>query len=169
MSAISKRVVREFANKEFRDEYTASRVRSWIAYQIKALRQQRGWSQEDFAARIGTSQGNVSKRLENPDYGKFSLQTLLDVAAACDVALTVNFVDHLSFLTKTSDLSVDNLKVAPYSPDTQARMERVTGAAQRTVAVTLSGVGPRPFAHTVSSQEKPIMMDVMSAPQVVNA
>ena len=115
MSAISKRVVKEFADKDFRDEYVTSRVKRWIASQIRALRQQPGreWSQGELAEKLRTAQSNVS-RLENVDYGKFTLQTLLDLASAFDVALQVKFVDHMTFLTGTSDITPDKLTVASY-------------------------------------------------------
>jgi hypothetical protein len=35
---------------------------------------------------------NVSARLENPNYGKHTLTTLKNIAAACDVALVVWFI-----------------------------------------------------------------------------
>lgn len=92
-------------------------MKRWIAFQIKAMRQQpaRDWSQEDLANKLGTAQSNIS-RLESAEYGKFTLQTLLDIASAFDVALQVRFVDHMTFLTGTSDMSPDTLTVTGYEP-----------------------------------------------------
>jgi transcriptional regulator with XRE-family HTH domain len=129
MSAISKRIVREMRDKEFRDEYVASRVKRWIATQIRSMRTQkdRGWSQKQLAERLGTAQSNVS-RFESPDYGQFTLQTLLDMAAAFDVALQVRFVDHITFLIGTSDLSPDRLEVRGYDRKLESTMARMFNA-----------------------------------------
>jgi transcriptional regulator with XRE-family HTH domain len=64
-----------------------------IAFQIRSLRDKKGWTQGTFAEKLGIKhQNNVSARLENPNYGKHSLTTLKKIAAACDVALVVWFI-----------------------------------------------------------------------------
>ena len=88
-----------FERKEYRDGYVASRVRTSIALQIRALREQRSLSQREFADRLGKPQSVIS-RLENTEYGRVSVQTLLDIAAALDIALVVKFCALREFLTK---------------------------------------------------------------------
>ncbi len=64
-----------------------------LAFQIRTLRDNEGWTQAEFAERLGIRyQNNVSARLENPNYGKHTLTTLKKIAAACDVGLVVWFV-----------------------------------------------------------------------------
>jgi transcriptional regulator with XRE-family HTH domain len=73
--------------------FVESHLDKSIAYQTRALRHQEGWTQREFAEKIGiTHPNNVSARLENPNYGSQSLSTLKKIAAACDVALVVWFI-----------------------------------------------------------------------------
>src|SRR5262245_43281316 len=89
-------------------------VRSGVAYQIEALREQRGLNQEEFAKLIGTTQSVVS-RLENPEYGRVNVTTLIDVACALDIALLVRFCDYREFLERTADVSPSALRVTPFA------------------------------------------------------
>jgi transcriptional regulator with XRE-family HTH domain len=95
--------VKDLNSKAYRDAYMSNHVRAGIAYQLQALREQSGLSQAEFAKKIGKPQSVVS-RLENTEYGKVTIQTLLDIAVSLDIALLVRFVDHAEFsaaLTKT--------------------------------------------------------------------
>ena len=83
-------------SKKYRSTYIASRVRLAIALQIKALREQYSKTQSEFASMLEKPQSVVS-RLENPDYGKMSVQTLLEIADSLDIALVVKFVSYDKF------------------------------------------------------------------------
>lgn len=78
-------------DEEYRREFVSEHVGVGLASQIQQLRQKRDWTQEELARRTNKAQETVS-RWENPDYGRFSLSTLKEVAAAFDVALLVRFV-----------------------------------------------------------------------------
>ena len=99
----------KFASKKYRDGYLQSRVRGFIAYQIQALREKLGLTQADFAALTGKKQSTIS-RLENTEYGKVSVQTLLDIASATNVALVVKFASYPEFLDQTRNMSVEALQ-----------------------------------------------------------
>ena len=58
-------LVNELREKEYRDAYVASQIRLGMPFQIRALRNQHGWSQEEFADHIGMSQLRVSE-MERP-------------------------------------------------------------------------------------------------------
>ena len=111
------RLLTELEDKEYRDAFVEGHIRTGAAYQIRALRNARQWSQEELAARVGTSQ-SVIARLENPDYGKFSLSTLAKFASAYDVGLLVRFVSFSELLDRTRDLSPERLNVPSFADDT---------------------------------------------------
>lgn len=80
----------EFQEPEARRDYAEMFLDSSIALQIKALRQQRGWTQQELAARAGLKQSQVSA-MEQASFSSWTLRTLRKLAKAFDLALTVRF------------------------------------------------------------------------------
>jgi DNA-binding XRE family transcriptional regulator len=118
----------------YRKAYLRDSVTSWIVYQIQALREQREWTQGTLAKEAGTSQPAIA-RAEKPDYGKWNLSTLIDLAAAFDVGLQVRFVDWPTFVRWTdnvgSELYVPSFSASGFADataaaDTRARKFTVT-------------------------------------------
>ncbi|MFZ2162504.1 MAG: helix-turn-helix transcriptional regulator [Sideroxyarcus sp.] len=97
--------LKRLKSKGFRDAYVKATIEQGIAYQIRALRTQRGLSQKELALKLGKTQQSAIARLEDPSYGKFSLSTLEELSAAFDVALLVKFVPYSRLLEETDDLS----------------------------------------------------------------
>lgn len=83
-----------------RDAYVQAEVATALAHQIRAIRLQRGWSQAELARRMGTKQHVVS-RLEDPSYGRHSLQTLMLLSRVFDTGLQVRFVSFVTMLQET--------------------------------------------------------------------
>jgi transcriptional regulator with XRE-family HTH domain len=81
----------ELRDPEIRQHTIESQIKIGIPFQIRAMREHRGWTQEKLAEKIGTTQNTIS-RLENPKTGKPTITTLLRIANACDVGLLVRFV-----------------------------------------------------------------------------
>ena len=77
---------------------------------MQALRGQTGLIQTEFADQVNKPQSVIS-RLENTEYGKVTVQTLLEIACALDVALLVRFVSYPEFLDRTKDMSPRGLRV----------------------------------------------------------
>ncbi len=71
-------------------------------------------SQTEFGKLLDTTQSVVS-RLEDPTYGKMTLNSLLEVAAKTDRALLVQFVDWKSLLKMVADESEEASAPAPYN------------------------------------------------------
>lgn len=84
-----------------------------IAWQIRANRKSRGLTQGDLAQRLGTQQSAVS-RLEDPEYGSYSLDTLVALANIFDCALSVRFVPYSVLAAQSEDLSPEALVAAPF-------------------------------------------------------
>ena len=71
-------LAKKLRSKKYRDNYLSSHIRMFLANQLASL--QGEMSQQEFGQLLGKPQPVVS-RLQNPDYGKYSLQTLLDIAS----------------------------------------------------------------------------------------
>lgn len=99
----------KFARKAYRDGYLETRVRNGIAAQVRGLREKLKLNQTEFGKLIGKPQTVVS-RLENPDYGRLNVNSLLDVARGANVALVVQFVSYPEFLARTGDGSTAALQ-----------------------------------------------------------
>lgn len=130
-----RRLLRKLRLDEYRRGYVSAQVRNWVAYQIRALRKQREWSQAELAERAGKPQSVIS-RLEDPDYGKLTIQSLLDIASAFDVALSVRFVSFSEFLRRSEDVSPAAMTVESYDAVTLSRkMAAASGTPTHEVIV----------------------------------
>lgn len=109
-------LLKELRSKEFRDAYVAENIKIGIASQIRALREALGWSQSELGQHTGKPQSAIS-RLEDPDYGRLSLKTLLELASAFDVALLVRFVSFGELVARNKDQSPRALAVPGYTQD----------------------------------------------------
>lgn len=90
-----------FFDRAFRERWLDEQIRVGLATQIKALRQDRGWSQAELARRCGMAQARIS-RLEDPTYGRYSIATLKRIAGAFDAALMIRFGPWSCVLTGES-------------------------------------------------------------------
>jgi transcriptional regulator with XRE-family HTH domain len=118
MSVIwSKRLFNKLTNKKYRSAYVEENVQTGIAYQLRTLRGE--LSQEEFGKKIDKPQSVVS-RIEDPDYGKLSVQTLLDIATSLDIALLVKFVSFPEFIQQTRDVSIEGLQVPSFEESLKA-------------------------------------------------
>jgi transcriptional regulator with XRE-family HTH domain len=117
---LGKKLFDKLQKKSYRTSYVAEHIRRGIAYQIRALRDQRDWSQGELSKFLGKPQSVVS-RLEDPSYGKVTVQTLLEVASVFDVALQVRFVPFSTFLQQTRDVSSESMKALSFDAEMESR------------------------------------------------
>lgn len=103
-------------DKEYRDAVVEEYITEGLAAQIHETREARGWTQAELAERTQMAQESIS-RLENPNYGSYSLKTLKRLASALDVALVVRFVPFSELVDWVADLSTNDLAVAGFDGD----------------------------------------------------
>jgi transcriptional regulator with XRE-family HTH domain len=138
---IRKSILNKLRKRAYRDAYVAAHVRRWIAHQIRALRDHKGWNQGQFSKQLGKPQSVVS-RLEDPSYGKMTVATLLEVAKAFDVALLIKFVDYRTFLRETSDLSTPAMAVESFDYNSLAGANAAQPFVGGTFAASETAIPP---------------------------
>jgi transcriptional regulator with XRE-family HTH domain len=144
---LSEGFIQQLDDKEFRDEFVADQVRSRIALMIRALRDQRGWSQAELGNRAGKPQSVVS-RLESPDYGKESLQTLLEMAAAYDLPLLVDIPEWEDWFERTKVVSKTALARTSFNAKLFCEQAAATRAALERGQLVKLGVRENPTVST---------------------
>lgn len=151
--AVDQKLLKRLAKKAYRDEYMAARVRSNIAYQVRGLRKRLNLSQSEFAELIGKPQSVVS-RIENAEYGRVSVQTLIEVATALDIAVMVKFCGYPEFLQETGDASSAGMNVETIG-ETTRKVEALSEHPKAVLAQTFGGAkwNVAPAAVQVSMRE----------------
>jgi|SRR5947209_5583118 len=86
-------LVTELMNIEYRKAFVEAHAKDSIAFQHRIMRKRKEWDQKQLAEHAfgDPKLQSMVSRYENPDYGNYSLNTLLELAAAFDVALVVHF------------------------------------------------------------------------------
>ena len=110
-------VLRSLEDREYRREFAAD-VGTGLAFQVRLLREARGWTQEELAHQMGKRQETICE-WENPNYGRYTLKTLGELAAAFDVALLVRFAPFGELVDWAINLTPESL--APPSFDDELR------------------------------------------------
>lgn len=141
----SEEFVQQLSDKDMRDEFVADQVRTRIALLIRALREQeeRGWTQTELGKRAGKPQ-NVISRIEDPDYGKMSLQTLLEVAAAFDLPVWVDIPEWEDWLARIKDVPSSNTHRTSFD------LERLVDRARAAKQGSTTGSIPKIIEHANS-------------------
>ncbi|KKM85158.1 hypothetical protein LCGC14_1291800 [marine sediment metagenome] len=101
--------MRAFEDKDYRHAYFDEFLNSAIATQIKVLREQRDWTQEDLAERVNVKQETIS-RLEDVDYSAWTFGILRSLAGAFDLTLCVSFESFGKRLDDFGKFSRENLE-----------------------------------------------------------
>ncbi len=94
------------SDSDFRKQFIDEHVDVGIAFQIRSLRNRQGLTQSDLAKLLDVKQPLLSS-WENPNYGRYTLKTLKDLAKAFDVGLLVRFVPFSKLVGWTVDLTSD--------------------------------------------------------------
>jgi hypothetical protein len=125
-SSWSEAFINDLEDKEFRDEFVADQTRTRIALLIRALREQeeRNWSQAELGQQMGGKPQSVISRLEDPDYGKLSLQTLLEAAAAFGLPLWIDMPEWEDWLARIRDVPNSKTKRRTFDAERLKKLAR---------------------------------------------
>jgi transcriptional regulator with XRE-family HTH domain len=153
----SEQFIRQIGEREMRHAYMADQVRTRIALQIRALRDQaeRRWSQVELGRRAGKPQ-NVISRIENPDYGQITLQTLFDMAAAFDLPIYVDFSEWEEWLAHMKDLSSNSLQRRSFG------LDQLVSSVRASVAQPVAAAAAAEAAARGSNQPVPNVISLKS-------
>jgi|GEM_PF-1432963 len=142
----ARQLLQNLLDKDYRRQFVAERIYARLPLKIRFLRGDR--TQQQIAEKAGKAQTWISK-LEDPNYGKFTLATLLDVAAAFDVGLEVDFVPFSYLLDEITNVSQSTFSVPSFEQEAASLFENVQRRSLQTSlsAVPLpSGAGNVPFS-----------------------
>lgn len=149
----------DLADKEFRDEFVADQIRTRIALLIRALREQedRGWSQAELGRQMGGKPQSVISRLEDPNYGKESIQTLLETAAAFGLPLWIDMPEWEDWFRLIHD--VPNSKTHRASFDRDRLVAKARAAKHAVSTGSINTIRPLeirtiPIGKTIISVDK---------------
>lgn len=109
MKELVKTLVTEFDDKEYAHAYMEEFSNMAIAAQIKALREQRGWTQKQLAEASGMKQERICA-LEDVDYDAWTIKVLRRLAKAFDLTVKVSFDKFSSGILDVSKISAETLK-----------------------------------------------------------
>lgn len=91
---------------EYRHQFVEEEINVGIAFQIRSLRGRQDLTQVKLAELIDVKQSLISQ-WENPNYGKYTLGTLKELAKAFDVGLLIRFVPFSILADWTINLTSD--------------------------------------------------------------
>lgn len=144
------RLIEELKNKEYRNAFVSSNVDVGVAFQIRAMRKQRQWSQEKLAEMAHMKQERISA-LENPNKAP-SISTLKKLATAFDVGLMVRFVPISELLEWKLKLSSTSLEAESYEDDFYFKIQQEDILSK--VSEALEAPGQRIYLAYNSAREE---------------
>jgi len=93
---------KRFRSRKYRHAFVEAQLKRGVPTQIRTMRLKRCWTQKELAQKCDLEQGTIS-RIENPDYGQLSFETVLAVARGFDCAFIGRFVPFSQLRTLVED------------------------------------------------------------------
>jgi transcriptional regulator with XRE-family HTH domain len=164
MNELTKNWLTEFQDKETRHIYADNFLNTWIATQLKVLREDKGWTQAELADETGMKQERISV-LEDVNYESWTIKTLKRFAKAFDVRLSIKFETFGSYLSDFDSFKRENLSRVCFDRDPAFHPELAQAAqVNRQVFLTtetgkftalIKAVKLWKKVQTVGSQDRP--------------
>lgn len=105
----------EFKDKEYREDYTKDHLYGILATQLKVLREQRGLKQFQLADKAGMAQNRISV-LEDVNYQRWTVSTLIRLAQAMDLRIRISFEEYGTFF-EDDDYNRESLQRRSFEDD----------------------------------------------------
>jgi transcriptional regulator with XRE-family HTH domain len=103
---------------EFRKQLIDEHINVGVAFQIRSLRDRQKLTQAKLSELLGDKRKQpLISEWENPNYGKYTLATLKDLAKAFDVGLLVRFVPFSTLVDWTVDLTSNAIAPPSFSEE----------------------------------------------------
>ena len=112
------KLISELRDPEYRHTYVEAHTKDTIAFQLRRMRLANEWEQKDVATKLGNPKLQpMISRYENPDYGRYSVTSLLELAKVFDVALVVRFAKFGELVRWDLHKTADSLRPVSYAND----------------------------------------------------
>jgi len=128
----------EFQTEDYRYGYAESFLNTKIAAQIKTLREQRGETQAEVAAKMGIKQPGY-RRFEDVNHSVWKTDSLWSIARALGVRLNISFETFGSLLDEKKHFSKESLQRPKFEGD-PAFKEPVADSEHASTAVAEKGL-----------------------------
>lgn len=113
---MSELISKLLADPEFRTDYLRAKISVNIPSQVKALRRRQDMTQKDLAKAAGMHQSRISA-IESPGETALNLETLIRLAAAFKVGLTVRFTPFSDVIRWENAFNQDEFSVTRLDED----------------------------------------------------
>lgn len=116
MSELTENIRQELKDRETRFIYDDDLLNTYIATQIRTLREQRDWTQQKLAEEAGMKQERISV-LEDVNYSSWTAKVLRRLAQAFDLRLTIKFEEYNTFFKDFEGVKPESLKRRSFEDD----------------------------------------------------
>jgi len=131
-SNLKAKLLSDLNEPKYRRGFVQGHATDTIAFQLRTMRKARNEEQRDVAERLGNPKLQpMISRYENPDYGRYSVKTLLELAAAFDVALIVRFAPFSELVEW--DFASSPAQLAPPAFASDARLAEISAEIHREI------------------------------------
>ncbi len=169
MLNINSSLINELREKKYRDAYVASQIRISIPFQIRGLRKSRGWNQEFLANEARMAQPRISE-MEKPGERRLTIETLLRIASAFDVALQVRFVPFSQIIEDDKSFDPDNFEIKTFETEINELAEAALVRIQDNAKVKdYAGMNPSERLKEILSPESSKANDVVDFQEYLRA
>lgn len=167
MNDLEKKIKQTFKDKDYRHGYVDEFLNTYIATQIKVLREQQGWSQTELGEHAGGMKQARISVLENVNYSSWSIKILRKLAEAFDLTLCVSFESFGKRVKDIETFSREFLERNSFDKDPYFLKEDKTGdaisdAIQYKEIMTLEASG-----KAMNLNDDNILEDISSTPDTI--